>query len=119
MLPLETAPEAITAAAVIHPSSLLVSLRLLFEAMWQQATRLESRADREGVTLVGSGLQLKPPDVEVVQLLVAGLTDQAIGRQLMVAERTVQRRAQGVMRTLGVANRLQLGMRLAEEGWGR
>ncbi len=120
MLPLETAPESITAAAVIHPSSLLVSLRLLFEAMWHQAIPvLAGSNDAWDSALPDGGLSLGAIEREIVQLLVAGLTDQAIGRQLGLAERTVQRRVQGVMRSLGVDNRLQLGMRLGERGWGR
>jgi DNA-binding CsgD family transcriptional regulator len=114
MLPLETAPEAISAAAVIHPSSLLDSLHLLFEALWRQATPLaagppaEPPAARHVLDLL---------DRDVVRLLVTGLTDKAIGRQLNLAERTVQRRVHGIMQSHGVHNRLQLGIRLAQEGW--
>ncbi|WP_109474153.1 helix-turn-helix transcriptional regulator [Ornithinimicrobium cavernae] len=116
MLPLETAPESITAAAVIHPSSLLVSLRLLFEAMWRQAVPVQ--AGRHGSAQLPGALALSPLENQVIQLVVAGLTNQAIGRQLGVAERTVQRRIHAVMRSLGVDNRVHLGMRLAQLGWG-
>lgn len=113
MLPLETAPEAISAAAVIHPSSLLDSLRLLFEALWRQATPLAP-----GVPSPGRAAQrLDPLEQDVVRLLITGLTDKAIGRQLGLAERTVQRRVHRVMQAYAVHNRLQLGIRLAREGW--
>jgi DNA-binding CsgD family transcriptional regulator len=114
MLPLETAPEAISAAAVIHPSSLLDSLHLLFEALWRQATPLHSRQPAQSAQ---PPHRLDPLAQEVVRLLVTGLTDKAIGRQLNLAERTVQRRVRDIMQAYGVHNRLQLGIRLAKEGW--
>ncbi|PWU56116.1 transcriptional regulator TrmB [Micromonospora sp. S4605] len=114
MLPLETAPEAITAAAVIHPSSLLDSLHLLFETLWQQATPLVAGPTPGSLR---TGPRLDPLEQNVVRLLVAGLTDKAIGRQLNLAERTTQRRVQAIMQAYGVHNRLQLGIRLAQEGW--
>ncbi|MEV0430906.1 helix-turn-helix domain-containing protein [Micromonospora sp. NPDC050495] len=114
MLPLETAPQAITAAAVIHPSSLLDSLHLLFETLWHQAAPLVPGPVPGSVR---SGRRLDQLDRDVVRLLVAGLTDKAIGRQLNLAERTVQRRVHGLMRTHGVHNRLQLGIQLSKEGW--
>jgi sugar-specific transcriptional regulator TrmB/DNA-binding CsgD family transcriptional regulator len=113
MLPLETAPESISAAAVIHPSSLLDSLHLLFETLWLQASPLTPGP----VPGAQSPQRVDPLDQDVVRLLVTGLTDKAIGRQLNLAERTVQRRVHGIMQAHGVHNRLQLGIRLAKEGW--
>ncbi|HEU4946708.1 MAG TPA: LuxR C-terminal-related transcriptional regulator [Kribbella sp.] len=114
MLPLETAPEAISAAAVIHPSSLLDSLHLLFETLWHRAIPL---APDLTTTSPQPGRRLDPLEQDVVRLLVTGLTDKAIGRQLGLAERTVQRRVHGIMQTYGVHNRLQLGMLLVRDGW--
>lgn len=114
MLPLETAPEAISAAAVVHPSSLLDSLHLLFETLWHRATPL---VPGPAPGSLQAAERLDPLDQAVVRLLVTGLTDKAIGRQLGLAERTVQRRVHRIMRTHGVHNRLQLGVRLAQEGW--
>ncbi|GAA1617684.1 LuxR family transcriptional regulator [Kribbella sancticallisti] len=114
MVPLETAPEAISAAAVIHPSSLLDSLHMLFEALWRQATPLTPGLSPGTLQ---TPHRLDPLDQDVVRLLVTGLTDKAIGRQLDLAERTVQRRVRGIMQIYGVHNRLQLGIRLAQEGW--
>lgn len=117
MLPLDSAPTSITAAVVIHPSALLTSLHHMFDIMWDRALplRVNEAPEREAE---GLGTELTEIERHVVQLLVTGMTDQAIGRQLGLVERTVQRRVQAIMRRLGVDNRLQLGMRLAERGWG-
>lgn len=118
MLPLNSAPTSITAAVVIRPSSLLTSLHLLFDTLWDRALPVRSSADlaasEDGEA---PSAALTAVEQQIVQMLVTGLTDQAIGRQLGLAERTVQRRVQAIMRRLGVDNRLQLGIRLAEQGW--
>lgn len=112
MLPLETAPEAITAAVVVHPSALLDSLHLLFDTIWQRATPLTGGSS---TTAADTTRRTNVVDDQLVQLLVAGLTDKAIGRQLGMAERTVQRHVRRLMQAYGVHNRLQLGMRLADD----
>lgn len=109
LLPLETAPEAIEVAAAIHPSALLESLRTLFEVLWQQGTPLRFT----GAESVTGQERLTALDEHVIRLLAAGLTDKAVGRQLGMGERTVQRRVRALMQAHGVTNRLQLGMRLA------
>lgn len=120
MLPLETAPASITAAVVVHPSALLTSLQLMFEALWHTAYSVRGAQDRDagGAESEVLGTELADADRQVIQLLVTGLTDQAIARQLGVAERTIQRRVHAIMRTLRVDNRLQLGLHLAQQGWG-
>ncbi|WP_051265745.1 helix-turn-helix transcriptional regulator [Nakamurella lactea] len=120
LLPLETAPESIGVAAAIHPSALLDSLRALFEVLWQQAAPLRFTSTRPAGAGPASTVpeSLSPMDQDVIQLLAAGLTDKAIGRQLGIGERTVQRRVKVMMQAYGVTNRLQLGMRLAGTGWG-
>lgn len=117
LLPLDAAPASITAAVVVHPSALLSSLVLMVEGLW-----------RDALPLFGvPGLSEQPPgtvgaarDEEgtlIVQLLVTGMTDHAIARQLGLAERTIQRRVSQLMQSMGVTNRLQLGIRLAQDGW--
>jgi DNA-binding CsgD family transcriptional regulator len=112
LVPLETSPEVIEVAAVVHPSALLESLRVLFEVLWRQATPLDAA---EPATTTRA---FDETNRQVLQLLVTGLTDRAIGRQLDLAERTVQRHVQAIMQAYGVRNRLQLGIRLAQNGWG-
>lgn len=115
LLPLETAPEAIEVAAAIHPSALLESLRTLFEVLWEQATPLRFNSSEVPGSVPDNSTAA---DDHVIRLLTAGLTDKAIGRQLGIGERTVQRRVKALMRAHGVTNRLQLGIRLAAAGWG-
>jgi hypothetical protein len=50
-------------------------------------------------------------------LLLAGMTDDAIGRQLGLARRTVVRRVHELMARAKASNRLQLILRAAQLGW--
>ncbi|WP_109474827.1 helix-turn-helix transcriptional regulator [Ornithinimicrobium cavernae] len=120
MVSLESAPASITAALVVHPSALLNSLRLLFEATWRSAFPMRNAEDarQQLGTLDSTSRELTELENQIIPLLVTGMTDQAIGRQLGLAERTIQRKVRTIMTSLGVTNRLQLGLRLAQQGWG-
>lgn len=48
---------------------------------------------------------------------MAGLTDQAVGGQLGMSLRTVQRRVSHLMELAGVATRFQLGHEAGRRGW--
>ena len=50
-------------------------------------------------------------------LLLAGLTDASVAKQLDLGLRTVQRRVKGLMELAGVSTRLQLGWHAYERGW--
>ncbi|MFD7427807.1 helix-turn-helix domain-containing protein [Streptomyces sp. NPDC059818] len=113
MVPL-TGRGAEPAALVVHASGLLESLMGLFEAVWREAMPLrlgESGLLREDV----SGPD--PTDLEVLSLLLAGLTDASVAKQLELGLRTVQRRVKGLMELTGVSTRLQLGWHAYERGW--
>jgi hypothetical protein len=109
LVPLETSPEVIEVAAVVHPSALLESLKTSFELLWQRSTQLGD-VSREAAVRD----RFAEPDLQVLDLLTAGLTDKAVARQLGVTERTVQRRMQRIMSEYGVRTRLQLGLRLRD-----
>lgn len=130
-------------ALLIHSSPLLDALRSHFELVWQASTRLvlpgvdaqpaasgDGVASADGVASVddaGSGAggllgeragdTLEPLDATVLSLLLAGLTDQAVGSQLDISLRTVQRRVRHLMDRAGVDTRLQLGHQAARRGW--
>ncbi|QIQ01996.1 helix-turn-helix domain-containing protein [Streptomyces liangshanensis] len=114
MVPL-TGRGAEPAALVVHASGLLESLTGLFEAVWRDALPLR----------LGSGdeiLEDAPPgpdstDLEVLSLLLAGMTDASVAKQLDLGLRTVQRRVKGLMELSGVTTRLQLGWHAYEKGW--
>jgi hypothetical protein len=113
MVPL-TGRGAEPAALVVHASGLLESLMGLFEAVWRDAMPLrlgESGWAHEDP--VGPD----PTDLEILSLLLAGLTDASVAKQLELGLRTVQRRVKGLMELTGVSTRLQLGWHAYERGW--
>ncbi|WP_329137739.1 helix-turn-helix transcriptional regulator [Streptomyces sp. NBC_01476] len=103
------------AALVVHASGLLESLMGLFEGVWRQAVPLRL----EGAGLVAEDLPDQPDgtDLQILSLLLAGLTDASVAKQLDLGLRTVQRRVKRLMEIAGVATRLQLGWQAYERGW--
>ncbi|MDQ0694952.1 MULTISPECIES: helix-turn-helix transcriptional regulator [Streptomyces] len=113
MVPL-TARGAEPAALVVHASGLLESLMGLFEAVWREAMPLRLG---EGGGVHEDGVGPDPTDLEILSLLLAGLTDASVAKQLDLGLRTVQRRVKGLMELTGVSTRLQLGWHAYERGW--
>jgi DNA-binding transcriptional ArsR family regulator len=113
MVPL-TSTAAEPAALVVHASGLLELLCGLFESVWREALPLR---------LGASGVPEEQPDgpdgtdLEVLSLLLAGLTDASVAKQLDLGLRTVQRRVRRLMELAGVTTRLQLGWHAYERGW--
>ncbi|MEV8549158.1 helix-turn-helix domain-containing protein [Streptomyces glaucescens] len=109
-----TRPTAEPAALVVHASGLLELLSGLFESVWGQALPLR---------LGGSGVTEQEPDgpdgtdLEIVSLLLAGMTDASVAKQLDLGLRTVQRRVKRLMELTGVTTRMQLGWQAHERGW--
>ncbi|ARZ67133.1 regulatory protein [Streptomyces albireticuli] len=96
-------------ALLVHPGVLLASLVDLFEDVWHEARPLRVRAtEAEGPDAL---------DLEVLSLLLAGLTDTSVAKQLGLGLRTVQRRVKRLMELAGVTTRLQLGWHAAQRGW--
>ncbi|RDG35048.1 helix-turn-helix transcriptional regulator, partial [Streptomyces corynorhini] len=56
-------------------------------------------------------------DLEILSLLLAGMTDARVAKQLDLGLRTVQRRVRGLMELSGVTTRLQLGWHAYEKDW--
>ncbi|MFI7104505.1 helix-turn-helix transcriptional regulator [Streptomyces sp. NPDC050161] len=117
MVPLtpRAAASAEPAALVVHGSGLLECLLGLFEAVWRQAVPLRLTADR-------ASHEEHPghpdgADLEVLSLLLAGLTDASAAKQLGLGLRTVQRRVRNLMELAGVTTRMQLGWQAYERGW--
>lgn len=109
-----TSKSAEPAALVVHASGLLELLARLFESVWRDALPL--RLGAEGVTEEPPG-RPDPTDLEVLSLLLAGLTDASVAKQLDVGLRTVQRRVRRLMELAGVTTRMQLGWHARERGW--
>jgi sugar-specific transcriptional regulator TrmB/DNA-binding CsgD family transcriptional regulator len=115
LLPLATTDDDLGGGALlVHPSGLLDALLSLFDLVWEQANP---------VLQSGSGISdadshaIDDVDRHVLALLMHGLTDQAIGGQLGMSLRTVQRRVHQLMERAGVATRFQLGHAAAQRGW--
>ncbi|MFF4543907.1 helix-turn-helix domain-containing protein [Streptomyces sp. NPDC001435] len=113
MVPL-TSHTGEPAALVVHASGLLELLSGLFESVWRDALPL--RLGAQGV------VEEQPDgpdgtDLEVLSLLLAGLTDASVAKQLDLGLRTVQRRVKRLMELTGVTTRLQLGWHAHDRGW--
>ncbi|MGW7686729.1 helix-turn-helix domain-containing protein [Kribbella sp. NPDC054772] len=101
---LPTAPDVVVE---LGPSGLLDALVRLFDLLWQQASPL-TPAVSEG--------PLTSDDQQLLSLAAAGLTDQAIARRLGVAQRTVERRMQRILKALDATTRFQAGLRAGQQG---
>lgn len=92
------------AAVVVHPSALLDALVKLFEGMWQRALPLHPPVEEQR-----TGVDQQ----RLITLLLSGLTDEAIARQLGLSHRTVQRRVATFMADVGAHTRFQAGVKAA------
>ncbi|MGW0820262.1 helix-turn-helix domain-containing protein [Streptomyces sp. NPDC002845] len=113
MVPL-TSRTAEPAALVVHASGLLELLSGLFESVWRDALPL-----RLGGGPITEDIPDGPDatDLEILSLLLVGLTDTSVAKQLDLGLRTVQRRVKRLMELTGVTTRLQLGWHAYERGW--
>ena len=107
----ETESEEHT-AILVHPCSLLTTLGMLFDMLWEQSLPL-----RWTGPLTASDTGLDEIDRTVLQLLTAGFKDQAIARNLEVSLRTVRRRLSNLMAAHGLTSRFQLGQLAVRRGW--
>jgi sugar-specific transcriptional regulator TrmB/DNA-binding CsgD family transcriptional regulator len=114
ILPLTGSAEGLrTTAAFVRRSGLSDALTELFEAHWAQATPIYAAA----------GVQSSPhPEVSdedraLLQLLNAGLKDEAIARQLDLSQRTFRRRIADLTQRLGATSRFQAGTQAMRRGW--
>ncbi|MEV6158561.1 LuxR C-terminal-related transcriptional regulator [Nonomuraea sp. NPDC052129] len=105
-------PDA-DAALVVHPSGLLEALSRLFEGLWQRALPLRLRPPAPGAAPPARARASADDDERLIALLVAGLTDEAIARQLGVGYRTAERRIANLMSRLGAHTRFQAGVQAA------
>jgi sugar-specific transcriptional regulator TrmB/DNA-binding CsgD family transcriptional regulator len=98
-------------AIVVHQSTLLDALTDLFESYWRQALPLR------GTTGEPAGAGPLSDDEALLRLLVSGLKDEAIARQLGWSLRTMRRRIRRLLDQLGAENRFQAGVLAARRGW--
>jgi hypothetical protein len=103
------------AAVVIRAPSLVQSLVTLFESVWSSGIPIVLDAD-DGI-IEGPGSGPDALDVAMLSLMLSGLTDDAVGKQLGMSGRTVQRRLRALMDLTGATSRMQLGWEASERGW--
>lgn len=103
----EEVPEAIVEAVrgVSRGERGWVSRRVAAQmSTWMQ----EEEQDRRGLT---------SREVQVLQAVVAGKTNQEIGLELGISEKTVEKHLEGVFAKLEVASRVEAAVRAVREGW--
>jgi DNA-binding CsgD family transcriptional regulator/sugar-specific transcriptional regulator TrmB len=111
-------PVAEPGAVLLQRSGLLAALSALFESVWRDAYPLD-------LATMATGAPLDEPepdgptqlDRQVLGLMLAGLSDQAVASQLDLSLRTVQRRLRDLQDRAGVKTRMQLGWYAARNGW--
>lgn len=108
VLPLQREPTSVESAVVVHAPALLAALATLFDGLWERALPMRVPAQP------GPGGRRSTVDEHrLVTLLLSGLTDEAIARQLALGYRTVQRHIATLMTRLGAHTRFQAGVRAA------
>lgn len=110
LLPL-TLDRALAQTAVIHRSTLLDAMVILFETYWERALPLGGSSAPDAVAT-----GLTDQDRDVLALLVAGAKDEAIARQLGIGVRTLRRRMQHLLHALDADTRFQAGIQAARRG---
>lgn len=114
LVPLVSGEDREVGALLVHQSGLLDALIALFEKVWHEAVPLVLGGAAPAETLPPG---LTEVDARIFGLLLAGLTDQAIGNMLDMSLRSVQRRVRALMDAAGADTRLQLGFQAARHGW--
>ena len=102
-------PDMRDGALIIHPSPLLDALASFFEASWHRATSFGSSPSSDGA----AAGELSEDVLDVVALLVDGVSDKVICSRLGISRATLSRRIQRAMDVLGARTRFHAGV-LAE-----
>jgi DNA-binding NarL/FixJ family response regulator len=100
---------------LIYSSAVLDALLALFEYVWDRGVTLH---------MVGApaapgpaDAALSPEDRQLLSLLLAGLTDEAIATHFRISVRTVQRKVHALMEVANVRTRMQLAWEAARQDW--
>lgn len=97
-------------AVEVHSPGVLAAICALFERVWHSATPLNEPAQRDDQGLT-------PQEAEILRLLAAGLTDDAISRKLDLSVRTVRRAIAGLHERLSAKSRFQAGVNAVRNRW--
>jgi DNA-binding CsgD family transcriptional regulator len=100
---------------LIYQSAVLDALLVLFEYVWDRAVSLHMVDATGGPGAADAALS--PEDRQLLSLLLAGLTDEAIAAHFRVSVRTVQRKVHALMEMANVRTRMQLAWEAARQDW--
>ena len=120
LVPLAVAPAGEPGAVLLQRSGLLARSTRCSRPSGAGPTRSSSPASdggalpTEGAGTVGCPTAL---DRQILTLMLAGLSDQAVATQLDLSLRTVQRRLRHLQDLAGVQTRMQLGWYAARHDW--
>lgn len=112
LVPLE--PTGLTASLLVKAPHLVTALRELFESVWRRST--DYPAARAGAR-VDAEARLHDEQRRILNMLVAGLKDDVIARDLGVSLRTVRRHVARLQDHFRVDNRMALAVEANRAGW--
>lgn len=115
LLPLQLDPTEVEISLLVHESVLLDALSALFEMYWDRAIPLQVRNGHP--RLPDADTAPTTMDCDLLPLLAAGFTDQAIAAHLGCNERTVRRYVRDMMHRLDAITRFQAGYQAIRRGW--
>ncbi|WP_236652391.1 response regulator transcription factor [Streptacidiphilus neutrinimicus] len=110
MVPIDPADTRRGALHVTEPG-IVNALLELFEQAWGTAVPLGAVRPEDPAT------GLTDTERELLRLLGQGLTDEAAGQRLGIADRTVRRQMASIMERLGATSRFEAGIKAAQRGW--
>lgn len=99
---------------LIYESAVLDALLALFELVWDKSVTLRPGGP---ASPQAPDSPLSAEDKQLLSLLLAGLTDEAIAVHFRVSVRTVQRKVHALMEAANVRTRMQLAWQAARQGW--
>ncbi|GIH04209.1 hypothetical protein Rhe02_22760 [Rhizocola hellebori] len=109
LLPISSADVQLGAFEV-HAGGMLAAVCALFDQLWHTSSALHQPLRRNGDGLTAQ-------EVEVLRLLAAGLTDEAVARKVGLSARTVRRTIASLNDRLRANSRFQAGVQASRKGW--
>jgi DNA-binding CsgD family transcriptional regulator len=107
VVPVDPAASA-EGALLLWSATLVHNLLRVFDLLWEQARPL---------ALPEETVPLPERERRLLELLAAGVKDEAIARHLDVSVRTVRRESAALMARLGAGTRFQAGAEAVRRGW--
>ena len=97
----------------VHESGLLTGLKGLFDSYWRMGVPIGPDSPVQDTV----DPRLDEATRQLLAHLAAGLTDEAIARDLGISARTLGRRIHRLEQILGADSRFQLAVQAAKRGW--